>query len=301
MRLTFTSVAAVKGTIPGKYGWFSVHLLIAIFIVGVAGLQAQPEFDPAAIFLTWQQDPTSTMTIDWHTTPDQPIRLGALIDTRLRCARGIYRHPMNDYVYVAVGHSDGDSHTNSSLVVNDISDPATPVFISETKDEKITAGSELFISGSYLYMSGFRDHLVKIFEYSNSSSTDFVIHLEDDRLRYPRGISGNDRYLFVNSSGNKSIVAFDITNPAVPVKAGSIFHPFLTGVRQSTLVENRLFVTSWQGSGVFLVDVSSPEIMQLIDSQFHHSLSGVYGITARDNYIYATATVTGGLVVLEYY
>lgn len=33
-------------------------------------------FDPAAIFLTWQSDPATTMTIDWHTTPeyhDRPV------------------------------------------------------------------------------------------------------------------------------------------------------------------------------------------------------------------------------------
>ena len=33
--------------------------------------QQQELFDPAGLQLTWQQDPTSTMTIDWHTTPDQ--------------------------------------------------------------------------------------------------------------------------------------------------------------------------------------------------------------------------------------
>ena len=31
-------------------------------------------FDPAAIFLTWQHDPATTMTIDWHTTPEDGQR-----------------------------------------------------------------------------------------------------------------------------------------------------------------------------------------------------------------------------------
>lgn len=29
-------------------------------------------YDPQAILLTWQQDPTTTMTIDWHTLPEDP-------------------------------------------------------------------------------------------------------------------------------------------------------------------------------------------------------------------------------------
>ena len=31
-------------------------------------------FDPAAIFLTWQNDPATTMTIDWHSTPEDGRR-----------------------------------------------------------------------------------------------------------------------------------------------------------------------------------------------------------------------------------
>lgn len=31
--------------------------------------EAEELFDPVGIFLTWQQDPTTTMTIDWHTLP----------------------------------------------------------------------------------------------------------------------------------------------------------------------------------------------------------------------------------------
>lgn len=38
-------------------------------------IQADEElFDPVAIYLTWQQDPATTMTIDWHTTPDDGER-----------------------------------------------------------------------------------------------------------------------------------------------------------------------------------------------------------------------------------
>lgn len=36
------------------------------------------EFDPAGILLTWQRDPTTTMTVDWHSTPDDGERKSVL-------------------------------------------------------------------------------------------------------------------------------------------------------------------------------------------------------------------------------
>lgn len=39
-------------------------------------LQTLAQTSPAGLFLTWQNDPTSTMTIDWHTkAEDQAIDL----------------------------------------------------------------------------------------------------------------------------------------------------------------------------------------------------------------------------------
>jgi acid phosphatase type 7 len=40
-----------------------------VLILSGAHLSAQPS-QPSGIMLTWQQDPSTTMTIDWHTTPE---------------------------------------------------------------------------------------------------------------------------------------------------------------------------------------------------------------------------------------
>ncbi len=51
----------------------SVFLNCRRLVVGVvvlwsaAGLSANEAFDPPALYLTWQRDPTSTMTVHWHT------------------------------------------------------------------------------------------------------------------------------------------------------------------------------------------------------------------------------------------
>jgi len=47
---------------------FQFLFLCMLLAAGVAPIQAQ-QTEPAAMILTWQQDPTTTMTIDWHTQP----------------------------------------------------------------------------------------------------------------------------------------------------------------------------------------------------------------------------------------
>jgi acid phosphatase type 7 len=43
-----------------------IHPLIALLLLPVS-LAAQQTPDPLAVFLTWQSDPATTMTVDWHT------------------------------------------------------------------------------------------------------------------------------------------------------------------------------------------------------------------------------------------
>ncbi|MFA9478119.1 fibronectin type III domain-containing protein [Phycisphaerales bacterium AB-hyl4] len=49
------------------------HIRVLIFMLMLAMLggpaHAEP-FDPPALYLTWQQDPTTTMTVQWHTLDD---------------------------------------------------------------------------------------------------------------------------------------------------------------------------------------------------------------------------------------
>ena len=41
----------------------------AALLVGALAWSAAAQEEPAGLFLTWRQDPTTTMTIDWHTEP----------------------------------------------------------------------------------------------------------------------------------------------------------------------------------------------------------------------------------------
>lgn len=50
-------------------GWLACSTL-ALFVSEVKA----EEFDPVGIFLTWQHDPTTSITIDWHTVPEDGDR-----------------------------------------------------------------------------------------------------------------------------------------------------------------------------------------------------------------------------------
>lgn len=60
---------------------FILSLAIGLWIAGTGVPQsfADEKYEPEALFLTWQNDPTTTMTIDWHTVPGEKVRPPALL------------------------------------------------------------------------------------------------------------------------------------------------------------------------------------------------------------------------------
>lgn len=65
-----------------------VCILLIAPLAGVVAVpraaSAEPLFDPPAVYLTWQRDPTTTMTVHWHTIVEMPegevFDLGAEVD-----------------------------------------------------------------------------------------------------------------------------------------------------------------------------------------------------------------------------
>ena len=57
-----------------------------------------PTFEPSTLFLTWQRDPTTTMTIQWlgrETDADQAIRYSKLAETESASAKTITKPYVN--------------------------------------------------------------------------------------------------------------------------------------------------------------------------------------------------------------
>lgn len=53
----------------------TVALWFATFIVAPTSRAAEEQFDPPALYLQWQRDPTTTMTIHWHTVGESRTEL----------------------------------------------------------------------------------------------------------------------------------------------------------------------------------------------------------------------------------
>lgn len=47
-------------------------MILALALLGTAPAWVKEQ--PVGLFLTWQRDPTTTMTIDWHTLPEDHER-----------------------------------------------------------------------------------------------------------------------------------------------------------------------------------------------------------------------------------
>ena len=50
-----------------------VWLAAAIVVLGAANLAAADTYTPPAIYLTWQEDPATTMVVHWHTNPGDDV------------------------------------------------------------------------------------------------------------------------------------------------------------------------------------------------------------------------------------
>ena len=67
-----TSVRSRRGFLTAAGSAAGVSLAGCTSLVGVTGeTEFEEDLDPPGILLTWQDDPTTTMTIDWHTPIDE--------------------------------------------------------------------------------------------------------------------------------------------------------------------------------------------------------------------------------------
>jgi acid phosphatase type 7 len=57
------------GRKPVLSGYLMGGLFTALLLMASSGTARAEQVEPLALILTWQQDPTTTMTIDWHTGP----------------------------------------------------------------------------------------------------------------------------------------------------------------------------------------------------------------------------------------
>ena len=156
-------------------------------------------------------------------------------------------NPQN--VYVQGRYAYVVSTGNNSLVVYDISNPASPAPIAGSYTS-LNSPQSVYVQGRYAYVASQGDNSLYVLDISNPSSPSLVGSLSG--LTGIRNVYVQGRFAYVLTS--TSFVVIDVSNPSSPVARGSL----AVSGGQSIYVQGRYAVVGLSGSGVNMIDVSNP-------------------------------------------
>ncbi len=107
LRWTMNQRWTMKGIYRNRFSFLSTGVLSVFLALTLFQIQKSGQdnlYDPVALFLTWQQDPTTTMTIDWHTKPEED-----------RLTRVQYKKPGEDHWNEVMGDYHPFPHTERMI------------------------------------------------------------------------------------------------------------------------------------------------------------------------------------------
>jgi hypothetical protein len=172
-------------------------------------------------------------------------------------------HVVGNYAYVA---SHGGSGGPDGLSIFEIADPHQVLnvgYITGTLD----GTSDVFVHGSYAYITSQNNDQLAIFDVSNPTNIQ-VRGTSSDTLDRPVGVHVRDSFAYVINEGStgssNDLVIFDISNPENIVPVGQVSTSLVRP--QSMYVSGELVYVVYNGnsvdganSGLAIFDVSDPE------------------------------------------
>jgi len=199
------------------------------------------------------------------------------------------------------------------LVTFDISNPANPVQVSSI-GTNLNIPVRVYVQGNYAYVSN-QNAGVAIFDVTNPSSPVAQANLTTD-ISGPRYTVVQGRYAYIASTGNCSIVIYDISNPTTANSAEKGKYVDGNGTDCTTIpptyinapvrlaVQGRYLYTGGRDNGTFVVfDVSNPSKPVVVGSTtaglVTGSNNGMRGLFVSGRYAYVTGASNSALVVYD--
>jgi hypothetical protein len=184
---------------------------------------------------------------------------------------------------------------NHSLVIFDMSNPASP-----TKISSISAGLSqpisVYVSGRYAYVVDEGTHALVIFDVSNPASPTEVSSISSG-LTYPDSVYVSGRYAYV-AEDSGALVIFDVSNPASATEVSSVS----TGLSNpfSVYVSGRYAYVADYGAGALVTfDISNPASPTKISS-ISSGLTNPNSVYVSGRYAYVLNNgATGSLVTFD--
>lgn len=254
--LSWTSIAEPSGTTQGN-----IQLRDTIG----TGFEATEDFT----FL----DSTKKFTVDNTSNTLTPI---GSITTGIT---GIKNMVIRDnLVYIT-----GD--TTSSIYVVDISDPTTPVVISNNVISP-SAAFDIKLVGNYAFVTSFSGGSgFSILDISDPTNITLISKMSSGT--YYIEISG--QYAYVSRTGDNYIDIYDISNPSSISSPVSSITGLSNGNSGMSIQGNTLFIAGYYDNNINVYDITDPLNASKIGITFSDAgLSDVQQIITRGNYLYVS-------------
>mgnify|MGYP000880832583 FL=1 len=200
------------------------------------------------------------------------------------------------YAYVAAHHSD-------SLVVVDVSNPASPVIWGSVVSSSLLDGpANVAVSGVYAYVAASESDALVVVDVSNPASP--VIRgsvVSSSLLDGPANVAVSGVYAYVAASESDALVVVDVSNPASPVIRGSVVSSsVLDGAISVALSGVYAYVAAHFSDALVVVDVSNPASPVIRGSVVSSSLlDGARDVAVSGSFAYVAAQYSNSLVVID--
>lgn len=176
---------------------------------------------------------------------------------------------------------------NGTLVIVDISDPASPTLIGsyETHDPIY----DIETADNYAFVANYRDGLT-ILDVTNPTSPELISNYNATALT--SDVAVKDKYVFLADNYN-GLVVLNITDPILPIPVG-IYDT--AGFAEGLAIEGNYAYVADGINGLVIVNITDPAIPKLIGS--YDTAGNAEDVTISDRYAHV-ADGDDGLIILD--
>ena len=186
------------------------------------------------------------------------------------------------YAYIA-------SYNNNELVIDDVSNPANPTFISEVS---ILYGNPdaVYVQGHYAYVASVNGP-VSIYDVSNPSTPNLVGTTSGWPTGLFAGVSSiyvQGHYLYVVSDYTSWVYIYDVSNPANPTYVGEnqdFNSPYFI-----TVQGNYAYIINYWNNNMEIMNVSNPANPTIASNFGSGWLSGPLSVYVSGRYAYISSS-----------
>ena len=156
-----------------------------------------------------------------------------------------------DYAYIT-------SQNNQEMVIDNISNPASPTYVGETGTTHFNNPYGIYVAGHYAYVTDVNNNQMVVYDVSNPASPVYAGATDTAHLRYPYAVyvSGNNAYIASYSSNQ--IIIYNVSNPASPIYVGETNPTYLNGPSSIYVQGNYAYAASSNNSELVVFNIANP-------------------------------------------